>query len=71
MLYGGAAVYLIGRFLFLRLTVRTSPSQFVAIGVTLLLVPVAGVLPALAALGLLTVFLTILVLYERFTAPVQ
>ncbi|PWR05511.1 low temperature requirement protein A [Micromonospora acroterricola] len=67
VLYGGAALYLAGRFLFLRLTVRTSPGQLAAIGVTLLLVPVAGIVPALAAMGLLTAFLATLALYERLT----
>ncbi|MGC4869454.1 hypothetical protein ACLQ3B_28890 [Micromonospora sp. DT53] len=47
------------------LTVRGTPGQLVAIGVVLLLVPVARMLPALAALGLLAVFLAALVLYER------
>ncbi|MEO3773285.1 low temperature requirement protein A [Micromonospora sp. B9E7] len=67
VLYGGVALYLIGRLLFLRLTVRSSPGQLVAIGVVLLLLPVARVLPALAALGLLAAFLAALVLYERQT----
>ncbi len=65
VLYGGAALYLIGRLLFLRLTVGGSSGQLVAIGVVLLLLPVARILPALAALGLLAAFLTALVLYER------
>ncbi|MCG5468074.1 low temperature requirement protein A [Micromonospora sp. LAH09] len=65
VLYGGAALYLIGRLLFLRLSVRGSPGQLVAIGVVLLLLPVARVLPGLTALGLLAAFLTALVLHER------
>ncbi|MER7587786.1 low temperature requirement protein A [Micromonospora sp. NPDC127501] len=65
VLYGGTALYLVGRLLFLWLTVRGTPGQLVAIGVVLLLLPVARILPALAALGLLTAFLTALVLYER------
>ncbi|MEU7944785.1 low temperature requirement protein A [Micromonospora taraxaci] len=65
VLYGGVALYLVGRFLFLRLTVRTPPSQLVAVVVLLLLVPVARVLPALAALGLLAALLTTIVSYER------
>ncbi|MET8202809.1 low temperature requirement protein A [Micromonospora taraxaci] len=67
VLYGGVALYLAGRFLFLRLTVRTPPSHLVAVIVLLLLVPVARVLPALAALGLLAALLTALVGYERQT----
>nr|WTA69603.1 low temperature requirement protein A [Micromonospora sp. NBC_00855] len=67
VLYGGTALYLIGRLLFLRLTVGGSPGPLVAIGVVLLLVPVARILPAVAALGLLAAFLTALVLYERLT----
>ncbi|WP_328650130.1 low temperature requirement protein A [Micromonospora sp. NBC_00330] len=65
VLYGGAALYLIGRLLFLRLTVGGSPGNLVAIGVVLLLLPAARILPALVALGLLAAFLTALVLYER------
>ncbi|MGW0218265.1 low temperature requirement protein A [Micromonospora chokoriensis] len=65
VLYGGVALYLVGRFLFLRLTVRTPPGHLVAVVVLLLLVPVARVLPALAALGLLAALLTTIVGYER------
>ncbi|MET8258574.1 low temperature requirement protein A [Micromonospora sp. NPDC005205] len=67
VLYGGTALYLAGRLLFLRLTVGGSPGQLVAIGVVLLLLPVARILPALAALGLLAAYLAALVLYERLT----
>ncbi|WP_433131551.1 low temperature requirement protein A [Micromonospora sp. CA-240977] len=65
VLYGGVALYLVGRLLFLRLTVRSSPGQLVAIGIVLLLMPLARVLPALAALGLLAAFLAALVRHER------
>ncbi|MEU4470615.1 low temperature requirement protein A [Micromonospora sp. NPDC023888] len=65
VLYGGAALYLTGRLLFLRLTVRSSPGHLVAIGIVLVLIPLARTLPALAALGLLTAFLAALVGYER------
>ncbi|RAO00243.1 hypothetical protein GAR06_01250 [Micromonospora saelicesensis] len=65
VLYGGAALYLVGRLLFLRLTIGGSPGQLVAIGVVLLLLPVARILPALVALGLLAAFLTAVVLYQR------
>jgi low temperature requirement protein LtrA len=65
-LYGGVILYLAGRLLFLRLSIRSTPSaQLVAIGVALLLLPAARILPALAALGLLTAFLVALVGYER------
>ncbi|MGC4794169.1 low temperature requirement protein A [Micromonospora saelicesensis] len=67
VLYGGAALYLVGRLLFLRLTIGGSPGQLVAIGVVLLLLPVARILPALVALGLLAAFLTAVVLYQRLT----
>ncbi|MFG1839714.1 low temperature requirement protein A [Micromonospora sp. NPDC049175] len=65
VLYGGAALYLAGRLLFLRLTVGRSAGHLVAIGIVLLLIPLARTLPALAALGLLTAFLAALVSYER------
>ncbi|MGI5522346.1 low temperature requirement protein A [Micromonospora sp. CA-259024] len=65
VLYGGVVLYLVGRFLFLRLTVHTSPGQLVAAGILLLLLPVARFLPALPALGLLTTFLAVLTWYER------
>ncbi|WFF03876.1 low temperature requirement protein A [Micromonospora sp. WMMD964] len=67
VLYGGVALYLLGRFLFLRLTVRTRPNRLVAIVILLLLVPVARLLPTLAALGLLAALLAAVVVYERQT----
>ena len=67
-LYGGLVLYLTGRILFLRLTVRHTPSaQIVAAVIALLLLPAARFLPALAALGLLNAFLVTLVCYERFS----
>lgn len=66
-LYGGMILYLAGRALFLRLTVQSTPrAQIVALGVALLLLPAARILPALAALGLLTAFLVAMVGYEWF-----
>jgi low temperature requirement protein LtrA len=66
-LYGGVTLYLTGRMIFLRLTLRsTPPGQIAAIGVALVLLPVARILPALAALGLLTAFLLALCCYVRF-----
>jgi low temperature requirement protein LtrA len=64
-LYGGVILYLAGRALFLRLTVRIVPrTQIIAIAVALLLLPAAGLLPPLAALALLAAFLCTLVGYE-------
>ena len=69
-LYGGLVLYLTGRILFLRLTVRqTPPAQIVAAVIALLLLPAARFLPALAALGLLAALLVALVCYERFSGP--
>lgn len=71
-LYGGTALYLSGRALFLRFAVgSTPPAQLVAIGVALLLLPAARILPNLAALGLLAAFLVALVCYERFSGAEQ
>jgi low temperature requirement protein LtrA len=55
-LYGGVALYLLGRVAFVRLTVGSvSVASLAAAGATLLLLPAAAGLPALAALGLLCV----------------
>jgi hypothetical protein len=63
---GGAAAYLVGRMLFLRIAVgRVPPVQFVAAGLALLLIPAARVLPALAALGTLAALLAAMAGYER------
>lgn len=65
-LFGGPAIYLIGRALFLRLTVRhTPPAQLIAVGAILLLLPLTRTLPALGALAVLTAALVVLVCYER------
>ena len=65
-LYGGAVIYLIGRYLFLRLTVRSiAPAQLVAIAAILVLLPAGRYLPVLPAFGLLTALLTALACYER------
>ncbi|MFD0782556.1 low temperature requirement protein A [Micromonospora azadirachtae] len=65
-LFGGPVVYLIGRGLFLRSTVGHVPrAQIVAGGTMLALLPVARILPALAAFGLITAVLAALVCYER------
>jgi low temperature requirement protein LtrA len=68
-LYGGSVLYLVGRAVFRRIATGSSPpGQLVAVGVTLLLIPVARTLPALAALGLLAAILIALACYERFSA---
>ncbi|MEV4654383.1 low temperature requirement protein A [Micromonospora sp. NPDC049301] len=65
-LYGGAALYLLARLLFRRLTVRAAhPAQVVAALVPLALLPIGQALPALASLALLTVFLVGVTWYER------
>jgi len=67
-LYGGAAIYLGGRTAIIgRATRSASTVQLIAVGVPLLLLPVARALPALAALGLITVALVGLALYEAVT----
>jgi len=68
-LYCGAALYLAGRAAFLRLT--TGPVavvQLLAAAVALVLLPAARYLPALAALGLITVLVAGLAGYEGLTA---
>jgi len=65
-LFGGTALHLIGRVLFLRLTVRhTPPAQLIAVGAILVLPPLARILTALGALAVLTAALVVLVCYER------
>jgi low temperature requirement protein LtrA len=67
-LYGGTAVYLLGRIVFLRLSVGSAPpSRYIAAGAALALLPLARILPALAALGLLTALLVALLAYERLS----
>ncbi|WP_328369165.1 low temperature requirement protein A [Micromonospora zamorensis] len=65
-LYGGAAVYLISRLVFRRLTVRVvHPTQVVAALLPLALLPIGRSLPPLAALALLTVFLIGVTWFEQ------
>lgn len=65
-LSGGAALYLAGRAGFLLRTIRSiSAPRIVAPIVPLALLPVARVVPALAALGLLDALLIALAGYER------
>ncbi|WCN81370.1 low temperature requirement protein A [Micromonospora sp. LH3U1] len=57
-LYGGAALYLLSRLVFRRLTIRAVyPTQVIAALLPLALLPIGRSLPPLAALALLTVFL--------------
>jgi low temperature requirement protein LtrA len=71
-LYGGPALYLAGRVVFLRLAVGSAPvARYVAAGTALALLPLARILPALAALGLLTAFLVALLGYERPSRPAR
>lgn len=64
-LYAGVAVYLLGHVGFRRRNVGTwNPHRTLAAAVLLLLLPVAWVLPALAALGLVAGVTSVLVCYE-------
>ncbi|MEU9741558.1 low temperature requirement protein A [Micromonospora chersina] len=65
-LYGGAALYLGGRLLFLRLTGQPVPPAQPAVAVlTLLLLPLGVLLPPAAALGVLGLLLLTAVVLER------
>lgn len=65
-LYGGVALYLAGRVAFVRLTAGpVARPPLVAAAVSLLLLPAAASLPALAALGLLCVLVIGTTGYDR------
>ncbi|MEU5529057.1 low temperature requirement protein A [Micromonospora chersina] len=65
-LYGGAALYLGGRLLFLRLTGQPVPPAQPAVAIlTLLLLPLGVLLPPAAALGVLGLLLLTAVVVER------
>ncbi|MEU4678491.1 low temperature requirement protein A [Micromonospora sp. NPDC023737] len=69
-LFGGTALYFGARLIFLKVTVGYSIwRQIVVVGLALLLIPAAAILPALAALGLLTAFVLALVVREWFSPP--
>ncbi len=69
-LYGGVALYLVGRVAFVRLTAGpVSVPQLVGAGVTVLLLPAGASLPAVAALGLLCVLVAFIAGYDRHVAP--
>ncbi len=68
-LYGGVAMYLVGRVAFVRLTGGpVSVPLLVAAGVMVLLLPAAASLPAVAALGLLFVLVAVMAGYDRHVA---
>ncbi|MEU7587988.1 low temperature requirement protein A [Micromonospora sp. NPDC049230] len=65
-LYGGAALYLLSRLVFRRLTVRAvHPTQVVAALLPLVLLPVGRSLAPLAALAVLTACLIVVTWYDR------
>jgi low temperature requirement protein LtrA len=65
-LFGGAALYLVGRMAFLLIAARSFPPAQLVVAVTsLLVIPAARNLPALAALGLVGALLICLVGYEQ------
>ncbi|GIH19897.1 low temperature requirement protein A [Rugosimonospora africana] len=66
-LYGGVALFLGGRAVFLALTVRSVPrAEVVAACAAPVLLPAGRFLPALVALGLLTALLVGQIFWERF-----
>jgi low temperature requirement protein LtrA len=68
-LYGGVALYLVGRVTFARLAgAPVSQPLLIAASVTVLLLPAAASLPALAALSLLGVLVAGVTGYDRLTA---
>ncbi len=68
-LYGGVALYLIGRAAFVQLTIGSGPvASFGAAAVLLVLLPAAASLPALAALGLLCVLVAGTAGYDAIAA---
>jgi low temperature requirement protein LtrA len=65
-LYGGAALYLVGRVAFVRLTGGpVAGAPLVAAGLTVLLLPAAASLPAMASLGLPCVLAVAITGYDR------
>lgn len=67
-LYGGAALYLAGRLLFLRLSAgAVRPAQITFAALALLLTPLGRALPAAAALGVLAALLVTAAGHERLT----
>lgn len=68
-LYGGVALYLVGRVAFVRLTAGPlAVPPLIAAGLTVVLLPAAASLPAMAALGLLGALAVIVTGYDRLAA---
>jgi low temperature requirement protein LtrA len=68
-LYGGVAIYLVGRVAFARLAAGpVDVVLLVGAGLAVLLLPAAANLPALGALGLLGVLVAAITGYDRLTA---
>jgi low temperature requirement protein LtrA len=66
-LYGGVAIYLVGRFAFLQLTAGSRrPAPLAGAGLIVLLLPAAASLPALAALGLLSAVVAAVSGFDHF-----
>ncbi|MER6810149.1 low temperature requirement protein A [Spirillospora sp. NPDC000708] len=71
-LYAGAAVFLLGRAAFVSLTTHSGqPAPLIVAAVLLALIPLARLLPAMAALALVTALLAALVAFEQRTGEVQ
>jgi low temperature requirement protein LtrA len=68
-LYGGVALYLVGRVAFVRLAAGpVVVAPLVAAGLAVLLLPAGANLPAMAALGLLAALVAAITGYDRLTA---
>jgi len=66
-LYGGVAVYLAGRFAFVQLTVGSARrAPLAGAGATILLLPAAASLPAIAALGLLCAVVAVVTGFDHY-----
>jgi low temperature requirement protein LtrA len=66
-LYGGVTIYLVGRFTFVQLTAgRAKLAPLVGAGATVLLLPAAASLPALAALGLLCAVVAVVTGFDHY-----
>ncbi len=66
-LYGGVVIYFVGRFAFVQLT--AGPARLAPLagaGVTVLLLPAAASLPALAALGLLCAVVAVVTGFDHY-----
>ncbi|MCG5461574.1 low temperature requirement protein A [Micromonospora sp. MED01] len=69
-LFGGTALYFGARAIFMKVAAGYSiRGALIAVGLAVLLIPAARALPAIAALGLLTVFVLALVVQEWGSPP--